>query len=161
MKDNCKLDVNKIIEESMSYGFSVEEDCATLNDRKCITLIIEMPFTVRGEHSYDIVRYYLIIDEEEGDIYLCYKPSITYNLPVTNDEYPEWLNVAADFAGEVAGIEVYIEHAIRCYSGSRPLTARIEEMSELEDLEWFTRAVMCYQTVIEMMVEGHSTPNTF
>ncbi len=161
MNNNGKIDLNKIIEEAISYGFSVEERPAILNGKECLSLVKENDFTVRGEHSYDLVRYYLVIDGEEGVIYLCYKPSITYNLPADNDEYPHWLDVAADFASEVAGIDVYIEHAIRCYSGSRPLTAKIEEMSELEDLEWFTRTVMCYQTVIEMMVEGHSTPKTF
>ena len=161
MKDDVDFNFNEIIEKSLSYGFSLEERGATLNGKERTTLLINMHFTVRGEHSYDTVRYYLIIDEEEGEIYLCYKPSITYNIPADNEEYPLWLDIAADFASEVAGIDVYIEHAIRCYSGSRPLTAKIEEMSELEDLEWFTRAVMCYQTVIEMMVEGHSTPKTF
>ncbi len=161
MKDNVDFNFNEIIEKSLSYGFSLEERGATLNGKERTTLLMNMHFTVRGEHSYDRVRYYLIIDEEEGVIYLCYKPSITYNIPADNEEYPLWLDIAADFASEVAGIDVYIEHAIRCYSGSRPLTAKIEEMSELEDLEWFTRAVMCYQTVIEMMVEGHSTPKTF
>ena len=161
MNNNGKLDLNKIIEEAISYGFSVEERPAILNGKECLSLVKKNDFTVRGEHSYEYARYYLVIDGEEGVIYLCYKPSITYNLPADNEEYPHWLNVAADFAGEVSGTEIYVDHGIRCYSGSSPLTARIEEMSELEDLEWFTRAVMCYQTVIEMMVEGHSTPKTF
>jgi hypothetical protein len=101
-----------------------------------------------------------LVIESSGKAYLCYKPSIDFNLPV-NKEYPEWLDVAADFASEVAGLSMYIEHELRGDFGRRPLTVKIEEVGDIEDLEWFTRGVMCYQTVIEMMVEGHSTIKTF
>ena len=158
MSENNQIKVEEIIKAASEAGFELCNP-SLLNGDECITMLLKNNFTVRGEHSYDRAYYYLVIDRS-GRAYLCYKPSIAFNLPA-NDDYPQWLDKAADFAGEVAGLSTYIEPELRGDFGRRPLTVEIEEVGELENLEWFTRGVMCYQTVIEMMVEGHSTIKTF
>ena len=159
MSQENKLKIEEIIKTALEAGFEICNSPSFLNGNECMTMRLNNNFTVRGEHSYDTVYYYLII-EADGQAYLCYKPSIVFNLPADKD-YPEWLDKAAEFAGDVAGLPLYIEHEFRGDFGRRPLTVKIEEVGDIEDLEWFTRGVMCYQTVIEMMVEGHSTIKTF
>lgn len=146
------LNIEEVLQLATEHGFEREDRGATISNRQVLAYKKRLPFSVRGEHSYDICYISLVVDEQENRVYLCYKPSIDLLLPCKNKDYASWLDLAADFAGDVTGYMLFIAHDFYVNYGRRPMACEIEEIEDMENLDWFVSAIISYQTVIEAMV---------
>ena len=145
--------VDKLIEIALENGFEECSRYSTAEEVKYKTYRLDTGFWVPGEHSYDRVRIYLLVNENEKTAFLCYSPSITYWIPSTNEDFHEWLDEAAEFATFVSGTSVFSWHGLYGEFENNPLTAFISSYEQVSDLGWFIRATTAYQAVIHAMTE--------
>ena len=150
------LNINDIIQTALSSDFEKVDEGVVVSNRNCLLYDKRLPLYVRGDHSYDIVHVYLVIDETENKAFLCYNPSIRYDIPSEdNEDYLEHLKMAAEFASDVTGYWLYINTDVVGLFGRNPLASDIEELLEISDENWFVRAIISYQPIIELMVYGY------
>ena len=148
------MDINQLVENALEFGFEKIKEKSTIKGIEYETYEYKTDFWVRGEHSYDMVNIYLLVNYEKEIGYLCYSPSIAYCIPPTDkQEFYQWLDEAAEYAASVSDTCVYCAHEIFGVFERNPLTCELTSEEDVIDLEWFIRAMMCYQTVIELMAD--------
>ncbi len=152
------MNINELIDIAIENGFEDQSNdrSSFIKKEECVTLVYDTDYSVRGDHSYDAVEYYLVCSEKTQRAFLCYTASIIEFIPDDiHVGYVEWLKKAASIATKVSGIEVFIPDDIYVGYSSTPLAFEITQTEEVCDISWFVRAVMAYQTVIEFMTEGY------
>ena len=80
------MDINQLVENALEFGFEKIKEKSTIKGIEYETYEYKTDFWVRGEHSYDMVNIYLLVNYEKEIGYLCYSPSIAYCIPPTDKQ---------------------------------------------------------------------------
>ncbi len=150
------MNITELIETAIEKGFEDRSGyCSSfMGEEKCNTLVYGTNYSVRGDHAYDVVEYYLVCSEKTQRAFLCYTASIIEFIP-DDEGYVDWLKKAASIASNISGVNLFIPDNIYAGYSSTPLAVEITQTEEVGDISWFVRAAMAYQTVIEFMTEGY------
>ncbi len=158
---NLTEDISSLKKTALSLGYCSVENEATVCGRKYALYKKSAEFCFPTQTFLEESAYYLLLSEEDQKAFLCFNSSLSIRLVEKikynrdDRDFRAFLNKVFDFSTDVSGIMAFCGFDYVGEFGPCPFTTKISKSSEIEDDEWFERAVVCYQTVVELILNDY------
>ncbi len=165
---NLNEDISSLKKTALSLGYLFVESSATVSGSKYELYKKSAEFCFPTQSFVEEAIYYLLLSEEKQKAFLCFNSSRAICLVnklkeryQNNEDFSAFLNKVVDFSTDVSGIIAFCGFDCVGEFGACPFAAEISKSSEIEVDDWFTRAVVCYQTVIELILNDYNNKTFF